>query len=92
MLIGMGTPIQTLPISDAALREVDLVGVFRYAGEYPQAISLLSCKDDKWPDFSEVITHRFEGFESIDDAFRTASLPDNQADGTLLKVVIDFSS
>ncbi|KAI9875345.1 MAG: hypothetical protein M1830_008591, partial [Pleopsidium flavum] len=34
MLIGMGTPIQTLPISAAALREVDLMGVFRYANTY----------------------------------------------------------
>lgn len=38
MLVGMGTPIQTLPISAAALREVDLCGVFRYAGTYEEGI------------------------------------------------------
>lgn len=38
MLVGMGTPIQTLPLSAAALREVDLCGVFRYAGTYPEGI------------------------------------------------------
>ncbi|KFY38877.1 hypothetical protein V495_06309 [Pseudogymnoascus sp. VKM F-4514 (FW-929)] len=32
MLVGMGTPVQTLPVSAAALREVDLMGVFRYTG------------------------------------------------------------
>lgn len=42
VLIGMGTPIQTLPIGAAALREVDILGVFRYAGTYPTAISMLS--------------------------------------------------
>lgn len=44
-LIGMGSPIQTLPIGAAALREVDLIGVFRYANTYPTAIELLSGGD-----------------------------------------------
>ena len=34
MLVGMGTPVQTLPLGAAALREVDLLGVFRYAATY----------------------------------------------------------
>ncbi|CAO1623181.1 unnamed protein product [Parajaminaea phylloscopi] len=42
VLIGMGNPIQTLPIGAAALREVDILGVFRYAGTYPTAIGMLS--------------------------------------------------
>ena len=42
MLIGMGNPIQTLPVSAAALREVDLVGVFRYANTYKDAIELVA--------------------------------------------------
>lgn len=42
VLIGMGVPIQTLPIGAAALREVDILGVFRYSGTYPVAISMLS--------------------------------------------------
>lgn len=42
VLIGMGTPIQIVPIGAAALREVDILGVFRYAGTYPIAISMLS--------------------------------------------------
>lgn len=42
VLIGMGTPIQTVPLGAAALREVDILGVFRYSGTYPTAISMLS--------------------------------------------------
>lgn len=42
VLIGMGSPIQTLPIGAAALREVDIVGVFRYANTYPIALGLLA--------------------------------------------------
>lgn len=42
VLIGMGNPIQTLPIGSASLREVDIVGVFRYANTYPTALALLA--------------------------------------------------
>lgn len=42
VLIGMGSPIQTLPIGAASLREVDIVGVFRYANTYPIALGLLA--------------------------------------------------
>lgn len=41
-LIGMGHPIVTLPLGAAALREVDLIGVFRYANMFPKAIKLLN--------------------------------------------------
>lgn len=42
VLIGMGNPIQTLPIGNASLREVDVIGVFRYANTYPVALGLLA--------------------------------------------------
>ncbi|EXJ68520.1 L-iditol 2-dehydrogenase [Cladophialophora psammophila CBS 110553] len=42
ILVGMGTPIQTLPLGAAALREVDIIGVFRYANCYPAAIALFA--------------------------------------------------
>ena len=72
MLIGMGNPIQTLPISAAALREVDLVGVFRYANTYPEAIKIVSSGNPLLPDLTKLITHRYRGLENIPDAFSMA--------------------
>jgi L-iditol 2-dehydrogenase len=40
----MGNPIQTLPISEAALKEVDLIGVFRYTNQYRRAIEMIKTR------------------------------------------------
>lgn len=58
--IGMGNPVQTLPLGAAALREVDLIGVFRYDGHaYPNAIALLA--SGKLAAVEEkIVTHRFK--------------------------------
>lgn len=93
MIIGMGTPIQTLPLSAAALREVDLVGVFRYANTYPEVISLLAGRtaDSNLPDVGKLITQRFKGLDNITAAFDMASKV-KDADGNLvLKVLVDMS-
>lgn len=92
-MIGMGTPVQTLPISAAALREVDLVGVFRYSDTYPYGISVLAgeipSSGQLVPDISKLITHRFTGLDSVPDAFNMAG-KGVDADGNLvLKVVIN---
>ncbi|KAF2173066.1 hypothetical protein M409DRAFT_62688 [Zasmidium cellare ATCC 36951] len=93
MLVGMGHPIQTLPLGAAALREVDIVGVFRYANTYQESIDIVlqAQKSSEGPDFSKLITHRFAGFEDAVKAFEMASKT-KDADGKLvLKVVIDSS-
>lgn len=92
MIIGMGTPVLTLPISAAALREVDLVGVFRYANTYPAAIELLSNPPASLPDLTTLITQRFKGMDNISDAFNMAGkIKDN--DGKLvIKVVVDMTT
>ncbi|KAG4029896.1 hypothetical protein MFRU_014g01890 [Monilinia fructicola] len=89
MLIGMGTPIQTLPISAAALREVDLVGVFRYANTYADAIKLVASKDPLLPDLSKLITQRYKGFENIPDAFAMAGRIKDDEGRLVLKVLVD---
>jgi len=89
MIVGMGNPIQTLPISAAALREVDLVGVFRYANTYEEAINIVSSNNPSLPDLSKLVTHRYQGFEGIPDAFAMAGKVKDNAGNLVLKVLID---
>ncbi|KAF4625176.1 hypothetical protein G7Y89_g12992 [Cudoniella acicularis] len=89
MLIGMGSPIQTLPISAAALREVDLVGVFRYANTYEEAIKLVSSGNSLLPDLSKLITQTFRGFDKIPNAFSMAGRVKDDEGKLVLKVLVD---
>ncbi|KAI9053611.1 hypothetical protein LZ554_002565 [Drepanopeziza brunnea f. sp. 'monogermtubi'] len=89
MLIGMGSPIQTLPISAAALREIDLVGVFRYANTYEEAITLVSGSNPRLPDLSKLVTQTFTGFARIPDAFAMAGRVKDDEGSLVLKVVVD---
>lgn len=88
MLIGMGVPIQTLPLSAAALREVDILGVFRYANTYPDGIQMVSRKDERTPDFSKLLTHRFHGLDRADEAFQMAGRTQDDAGNLVLKVML----
>lgn len=89
MLIGMGSPVQTLPISAAALREVDLMGVFRYANTYEDAIKLVSSGNPLLPDLTRLITQRFKGFEGIPGAFGMAGKVKDDEGKLVLKVLVD---
>lgn len=91
----MGTPIQTLPISAAALREIDLVGVFRYANAYPAAIEMLSLSPatsgpggSSGPDFSKLVTHRVEGLRNVELAFNMAGKTKDEKGELVLKVMV----
>lgn len=63
----MGNPIQTLPISEAALKEVDLIGVFRYANQYPRAIEMIETHQ---VDVRRLISARYS-LERTKEAFET---------------------
>jgi len=89
MLVGMGNPIQTLPISAAALREVDLVGVFRYANTYEEAINIVSSNNPSLPDLSKLVTHRYGGFDDIPNAFAMAGRVKDDSGNLVLKVLVD---
>lgn len=92
MLVGMGHPIQTLPLAAAALREVDIVGVFRYANTYPESIELVQQAAKVGIDLTKLVTHRYNGLENAPNAFDMAGKT-KDADGKLvLKVVIDSMS
>ena len=71
VLVGMGNPVQTLSLGAAALREVDIIGVFRYANCYPAAIALFA--SGKLDGVAEALcTHRVK-LEDGEKAFRLAA-------------------
>ncbi|CAK7221836.1 hypothetical protein SBRCBS47491_004664 [Sporothrix bragantina] len=89
MLIGMGTPVQTLPISAAALREVDICGVFRYANTYAEGIDILSKTDAATgPDFASLITHEYKGLAAVENAFAMASRKEDDEGKLVIKVLV----
>ncbi|KAG5533744.1 hypothetical protein RHGRI_027808 [Rhododendron griersonianum] len=70
-LVGMGQSEMTIPLTPAAAREVDIVGIFRYTNTWPLCIEFMeSGKIDVKP----LITHRFEfRQEQVEEAFETSA-------------------
>lgn len=94
VMVGMGTPVQTLPLSVAHLREIDIVGVFRYANTYATGIRLLCSSNKKglgWtlPNLGDMITHRFKGLSEASKAFELASRTSDDDGKLVIKVVIE---
>ena len=89
MLVGMGHPIQTLPLAAAALREVDIVGVFRYANTYAESIEIVQQAMKSVPDLTKLVTHRYRGLSNAPEAFDMAGKTKDQDGKLVLKVVID---
>ncbi|GAQ43705.1 hypothetical protein AtubIFM55763_001524 [Aspergillus tubingensis] len=89
--IGMGHPVQTLPVGAAALREVDILGVFRYDGyAYPAAIELMaSGKMDRVEKM--VVTHRV-ALADGDRAFNLSGKGVDEEGRPVVKVVIESGS
>ncbi|MDI1489109.1 MAG: hypothetical protein OHK93_008387 [Ramalina farinacea] len=90
VLVGFGNPVQTLPISSAAMREVDIVGTFRYVRTYQEAIRMLEQGQLDQIVVNNLLTHRFEGLEGIEDAFKMASKTHDQDGRLVLKVLIEM--
>ncbi|KAI4320037.1 hypothetical protein MLD38_033560 [Melastoma candidum] len=70
-LVGMGHNEMTVPLTPAAAREVDVIGIFRYKNTWPLCLEFIrSGKIDVKP----LITHRF-GFsqKEVEDAFETSA-------------------
>jgi len=78
VLVGLGRPLASLPIVNAAVREIDIRGVFRYANCYPAALSLIATGRI---DVKPLITHRYNINESV-QAFEMAE------SGQAIKVMI----
>ncbi|XP_016421350.1 sorbitol dehydrogenase-like [Sinocyclocheilus rhinocerous] len=54
--VGFGAEMTTVPLLNAAVREVDIRGVFRYCNTWPVAISMLVSKK---VNVKPLVTHRF---------------------------------
>ncbi|XP_066970378.1 sorbitol dehydrogenase-like [Macrobrachium rosenbergii] len=65
VLVGIGGNKLTLPIVNAAVREVDIRGVYRYTNCYPTAINMVA---KGLIDVKPLITHRFR-FDEFKKAF-----------------------
>jgi len=98
IMVGMGTPIQTVPLSAAHLREVDILGIFRYANTYPTGIRLLSAQGlgkasgmggMMLPSLDDMVTHKFKGLEDAKSAFDLAGRTVDDDGKLVLKVVIE---
>lgn len=93
IMVGMGTPIQTLPLSVAHLREIDLLGIFRYANTYPTGIRLLCSQKlggiGSLPNLDDMVTHRFKGLDKAQGAFELASRTSDDDGNLVLKVIIE---
>ncbi|KAL5811108.1 hypothetical protein ACOSQ4_027676 [Xanthoceras sorbifolium] len=82
-LVGMGHTEMTLPLTPAAAREVDVIGIFRYKNTWPLCLEFLrSGKIDVKP----LITHRF-GFsqKEVEEAFETSA-----SGSTAIKVMFNL--
>ncbi|XP_076817847.1 sorbitol dehydrogenase-like [Clavelina lepadiformis] len=65
LLVGLGPPTVNVPIVNAACREVDIKGVFRYCNTYPAAIHMLSSGQ---VNVKPLVTHRYP-LEETEEAF-----------------------
>ncbi|XP_003471889.1 sorbitol dehydrogenase isoform X2 [Cavia porcellus] len=68
VLVGMGSEMARVPLIHAAIREVDIKGVFRYCNTWPMAISMLASKS---VNVKPLVTHRFP-LEKALEAFETS--------------------
>ncbi|XP_070568164.1 sorbitol dehydrogenase-like [Ptychodera flava] len=84
ILIGRGSMEPKVPMVEAAGKEIDIKGVFRYANCYPKALAMVSSGQI---DIKSLVTHRFT-LENSEDAFKTASDRSSKS----MKVIINCTS
>ncbi|EIW78462.1 GroES-like protein [Coniophora puteana RWD-64-598 SS2] len=88
MLVGMGSRNVMLPLSAAALREVDIQGSFRYANTYPEALSLLA--SGKLKNIEKLITHRIP-LNDTARAFELLARGKDEDGNMVIKIIVGDS-
>jgi L-iditol 2-dehydrogenase len=84
MSIGRSSsPLQSIPIFEAADKEIDILGSFRYCDTYPQALELVA---NGQINVKPLVTHRYSLLDS-QKAFEQAEVG---ADGAI-KIIINVS-
>jgi len=89
VLVGLGKPELTLPIVNAAVREIDIRGIFRYANCYPTALSMIESYQ-KENIIGKIISDNYKykfNQEDVVKAFDQAKDPNSNA----IKVVITIN-
>ncbi|RPA75898.1 GroES-like protein [Ascobolus immersus RN42] len=85
ILLGIPPANVGLDLAMASLREIDLVGSFRYAGEYREAIEIVSGDEEVKVGLGKLVTHVVRGLEGAEEGFRLAG----GAEG-VVKVCVDM--
>ncbi|CAN0168919.1 unnamed protein product [Ascophyllum nodosum] len=86
-LVGMGHNVMSLPVTAAAAREIDVVGVFRYKNAYPTAIHLISSGAIN---VQPLITHRFNLVDDFSRATINKGFEMSAHGGNAIKVMFDL--
>jgi len=83
MSIGRGAkPFQNIPLFEAADKEIDLIGSFRYKDTYPGALELVSTGQ---VNVKPLVTHHFT-LKEVQQAFETAEVGKDGAIKVAIKI------
>jgi L-iditol 2-dehydrogenase len=81
----MGTSAMLLPTGASLIREVDIMGVFRYANTYPAALALLG--SGQLPNVEKLVTHRYP-LDQAEAAFADVARGKGKDGEMVVKVMI----
>jgi L-iditol 2-dehydrogenase len=97
VLVGMGTPDHTLPISEISAREISLIPTWRYANAYPRAIEVAAAAVSgsklngvKLANLEKLVTHHYKGLDAIQLAFDNASKTRDAEGKLVVKIAVSL--
>ncbi|WVQ98095.1 hypothetical protein IAU59_005217 [Kwoniella sp. CBS 9459] len=85
LFVGMGTKVLSLPCGPSLLSEVDLIGVFRYANTYPDALALLA--SGKLGKVGNMASHYYP-LENAEQAFEDLKRGRDENGKTVIKPMV----